>query len=82
MAMDGDVLVTPNLISFRRLCRSAIDHHRPSTDTGQCAIGMGGQFGVGGDRQHLRRNFRWRSSQAGERLLRLTDIAGAGHSGE
>ena len=38
--MDGDVLVTPNLISFRRLCRSAIDHHRPSTDTGQCAIGM------------------------------------------
>ena len=32
---------------FGRLCRSAIDHHRHSTKTGQCAIGTGGQYQVG-----------------------------------
>ena len=33
---------------FRRVVPIAIDHHRHSTDTGQCAIGTGGQFGGGG----------------------------------
>jgi hypothetical protein len=28
---------------------SGIDHHRQSTNTGQCAIGTGGQFGGGGN---------------------------------
>ena len=47
-----------NLISFSRLCRSAIDHHRHSTNTGQYAIGAGGQFGVGVNTPTLgRRNF-------------------------
>ena len=44
-----DVPAAPNLISFGRWCRSAIDHHRQSTNTGQCAIGTGGKFGVGGN---------------------------------
>ena len=44
-----DVTATPNLISFRMWCRSAIDHRRHSIDTGQCAIGTGGQFGGGGN---------------------------------
>jgi len=43
-----DVTATPNLISFRRLCRSEIDHQQ-STNTGQCAIGMGGQFEFSGN---------------------------------
>ena len=34
------------LISCERLCRSAIDHRRHTTNTGQCAIGTGGQFRV------------------------------------
>ena len=33
------VTAAPNLISFGRLCRSAIDHRRHSTNAGQCAIG-------------------------------------------
>lgn len=37
-----------NLISFSRLYRSAI-YHRHSTNTGQYAIRMAGQFGVGGN---------------------------------
>ncbi len=44
------VTAASNSISFRRLCRSAIDHRRHSTNPGQCAIGMGGQFGGGGNR--------------------------------
>jgi len=44
------VTADSNSISFRRLCRSAIDHRRRSTSTGQCAIGRSGQFGVGGNR--------------------------------
>ena len=40
-----------NTISFRRLCRSAIDHRHQSTNTGQYAIGTGGQFGGGGNNQ-------------------------------
>ena len=44
-----DVTATPNLISFRRWCRSAIDHRRHFIDTGQCAIGTGGQLGGDGD---------------------------------
>ena len=43
-----------NLISFCRLCRSAIDHHRHSTNSGQCAIGAGGQFGGDGNRHTLK----------------------------
>ncbi len=49
---DGEMVAVTtdsNSISFRRLCRSAIDHRRHSTDTGQYAIGTGGQFGGGGD---------------------------------
>ncbi len=45
------VTAASNSISFRRLCRSAIDHHRHSTDAGRCAIGRGGQFGGGGNRR-------------------------------
>ena len=41
-----------NLIRFRRLYRSAIDHRHQSTNTGQYAIGMGGQFGGGGVTKH------------------------------
>jgi len=32
------------LISFGSLCRSAIDHHRHSTNTGPCAAGTGNQL--------------------------------------
>ena len=42
------VTADSNLISFRRLYRSAINH-RNSTDTGHCVIGMGGQFWIGGN---------------------------------
>ena len=36
---------------FGRLCRSEIDHRRHSTDTGQYAIGTGGQYQVGENSQ-------------------------------
>ena len=36
-----------NLISLGRLCQSAIDHHRHSTNTGQCVIGTDGQNSFG-----------------------------------
>ena len=49
MIEKENVTADSNLISFGRLCRSAIDDHRPSTNTGQCAIGTAGQFGVGGN---------------------------------
>ena len=42
------VTATSNLISFRRLCRSAIDHRRQSTNTGQCAIGTVVSLGAAG----------------------------------
>ena len=48
------IIAAANLISFGRLCRSAIDHHRHSTDAGQCAIGTGGQFGAVGTRRAVR----------------------------
>ena len=38
---------------FGRLCRFAIDHS-DSSNTGQCAIGMGGQFGGGGNTLNLK----------------------------
>ena len=37
------------LDQFLQIVPIAIDHHRHSTDTGQCAIGTGGQFGGGGN---------------------------------
>ena len=43
------VIADLNLISFRRLYRSAIDRYFQSSNTGQFAIGAGGQFGVGGN---------------------------------
>ena len=46
------VTAAPNLTSFRRLCRSAIDHDRQSTNTGQCADRPGVQFGGGGNTSH------------------------------
>ena len=42
------VLAASNSISFERLCRSAIDHHRQLTGTGQCAIGTGVNLGAAG----------------------------------
>ena len=43
------VIADLNLISFRRLYRSAIDHHRQSTDARKYAFGTGGQFWGGGN---------------------------------
>ena len=43
------VTADSNLISFRRLYRSAIDHHRQSTDARKYAFGTGGQFWGGGN---------------------------------
>ena len=43
-------LLPPILDQLGRLRRSAIDHHRHSTNTGQCAIGTGGQYSFGRDR--------------------------------
>ena len=54
VTLDGTTLAAQN---YRGFCsfllfgptRSAIDHHRRSTNTGQCAIGTGGRFGGGGN---------------------------------
>ena len=48
------VLADPKLIGFGRLYRSAIDHHRHSTDTGQCAIGTVVSLESAGTKCHLR----------------------------
>ena len=48
------VTADSNLISFGRLYRSAIDHHRHSTDTGQCAIGTVVSLESAGTKCHLR----------------------------
>ena len=39
------VTADSNSISFGKLCRSEIEHHRHSKDTGQCAIGTRGGGG-------------------------------------
>ena len=49
------VTADSNLISFGRLYRSAIDHHRQSTDLGQCDVSATGQFRIGGN-SHMVRN--------------------------
>ena len=41
------VTADSNSISFSRLCRSAIDHHRHSINTGQCAISRVVNLGAG-----------------------------------
>ena len=41
------------LICSRRLRRSAIDHHRHSTDTGQCEIGRVFSLGGGGKKMNV-----------------------------
>ena len=41
------VIADLNLISFRRLYRSAIDRYFQSSNTGQFAIGAGGQYQIG-----------------------------------
>lgn len=48
-----NVATDSNLISFGRLCRPAVDLLRLSTNTGQCTIGKGGQFGVDGNNYRI-----------------------------
>jgi hypothetical protein len=46
---DYSVAADLRLISLGRSCRTIIDHHCYSTDTGQYEIGIGGQSGIGGN---------------------------------
>ena len=58
VTLDGTTLAAQN---YRGFCsfllfgptRSAIDHHRHSTNTGQCAIDTGGRFGDSGNKPSL-----------------------------
>ena len=51
------VTADSNSISFRRLSRSAIDHRRRSTSTGQCAIGVVFSLGAGGTTVRVKRAY-------------------------